>query len=201
MDRARYAVDAVVLEGRSLRSVASSLDMSKSWVAKQVTRFHAGGYQALVPRSKAPHRRPSQTPAGLENEIVTLRKHLDEEGLDAGPLTIQYHLRQRHGVAPGRSTIHRVLVRRRVRHPPTPEAAADVLDTVRVVPAQRDLAGRHDPLGTGRRDECGDPRLRRRLLPHGDGRRRGAGHDHGRRGRHLLPGGIDLGVPRLDAHG
>ena len=27
MDRARYAVDAVVIEGRSLRSVASSLDM------------------------------------------------------------------------------------------------------------------------------------------------------------------------------
>jgi transposase InsO family protein len=112
MDRARYAVDAVVLEGRSLRSVASSLDMSKSWVAKQVIRFHAGGYEALIPRSKAPHRRPSQTPVELENEIVTLRKHLDEEGLDAGPLTIQYHLRQRHGVAPGRSTIHRVLVRR-----------------------------------------------------------------------------------------
>lgn len=112
MDRARYAVDAVVLEGRSIRSVASSLDMSKSWVAKQVARFRAGGYDALVPRSKAPHRRPSQTSVELENEIVTLRKHLDEEGHDAGPLTIQYHLRQRHGEAPGRSTIHRVLVRR-----------------------------------------------------------------------------------------
>lgn len=36
----------------------------------------------------------------LENEIVTLRTYLDEEGLDAGPLTIQYHLRQRHGSAP-----------------------------------------------------------------------------------------------------
>ena len=112
MDRARYAVDAVVIEGRSLRSVASSLDMSKSWVGKQVALFHAGGYDALVPLSRAPHRRPSQTPVELENEIVTLRKQLDEEGLDAGPLTIQYHLRQRHGDAPGRSTIHRVLSRR-----------------------------------------------------------------------------------------
>ncbi|MGO8862191.1 MAG: DDE-type integrase/transposase/recombinase [Acidimicrobiales bacterium] len=112
MDRARYAVDAVLVEGRSLRSVASSIGMSKSWVAKQVTGFHAGGYEALVPRSRAPHRRPTQMPVELENEIVTLRKHLDEEGLDAGPLTIAYHLRQRHGTAPGRSTIHRVLVRR-----------------------------------------------------------------------------------------
>ena len=112
MDRARYAVDAVVIEGRSLRSVSSSIGMSKSWVAKQVARFNAGGYEALVVRSTAPHRRPTQTPVELENEIVMLRKQLDEEGLDAGPLTIQYHLRRRHGEAPGRSTIHRVLVRR-----------------------------------------------------------------------------------------
>ena len=111
MDHARYAVDAVVVEGRSLRSVASSLDMSKSWVAKQAALFRAGGYEALAP-SPAPHRRPTQLDVELENEIVVIRKQLDEEGFDAGPLTIQYHLRQRHGTAPGRSTIHRALVRR-----------------------------------------------------------------------------------------
>lgn len=112
MDRARYAVDAVVLEGRSLRSVAASLDMSKSWVANQVARFRAGGYEALALRSRAPHRRPTQTPTDLEEEIVALRKHLVEDGLDAGPLTIGYHLHKRHGDAPARSTIHRVLSRR-----------------------------------------------------------------------------------------
>lgn len=112
MDRARYAVDAVLLEGRSLRSVASSIDMSKSWVAKQVARYRSGGYEALVPRSTAPHSRPTQLVGALEDEIVAIRKSLDEEGLDAGPLTIQYHLTRRHGTSPGRSTIHRVLVRR-----------------------------------------------------------------------------------------
>jgi transposase InsO family protein len=112
MERARYAVDAVVIEGRSLRSVASSLDMSKSWVAKQVGLFRAGGYEALTPKSKAPHRRPTQLDVEIENEIVMIRKLLSEDGFDAGPLTIQYHLRQRHGTAPGRSTIHRTLVRR-----------------------------------------------------------------------------------------
>jgi transposase len=60
MDRARYAVDAVVTEGRFLRSVASSLGISKSWVAKQVARFQVGGYEALVPLFTAPHRRPSR---------------------------------------------------------------------------------------------------------------------------------------------
>ena len=112
MDRARYAADAVLVEGRSLRSVASSIGMSKSWVAKQVALCRAGGYPALSLRSTAPHRRPTQIPIELEDEIVMLRKQLDEEGFDAGPLTIGYHLGQRHGRAPGRSTIYRVLVRR-----------------------------------------------------------------------------------------
>ncbi len=112
MDRARYAVDSVVIEGRSLRAVAGSLDMSKSWVAKQVSLFRAGGYDALAPKSKAPHRRPTQLDPAIENEIVLIRKQLSEDGFDAGPLTIQYHLAQRHGTAPGRSTIHRALVRR-----------------------------------------------------------------------------------------
>ena len=87
MDRARYAVDAVLIEDRSLRSVASSTGMSKSWVAKQAARFRASGYEALVPLTTAPHRRPTQTSAEPETEIVTMRKHLDEEALDAGPLT------------------------------------------------------------------------------------------------------------------
>ncbi len=112
MDNARYAVDAVLIEKRSLRAVASSIDVSKSWVAKQVSLYRAGGYEALVARSTAPLRQPTKTPVAVENEIVALRKHLDEEGFDAGPLTIQYHLRRRHGTAPSRSTIHRVLVRR-----------------------------------------------------------------------------------------
>ena len=43
MDRARYAVDAVLVEGRSIRSVASSIDMSKSWVAKQALLDQAWG--------------------------------------------------------------------------------------------------------------------------------------------------------------
>ena len=70
MDRARYAVDAVVIEGRSLRSVGASLDMSKSWVAKQVALFHAGGYEALAPKSTAPLHRPTQLAVDLEDEII-----------------------------------------------------------------------------------------------------------------------------------
>jgi transposase InsO family protein len=112
MDMAKYAVTAVVTEGRSLRAVAGATGRSKSWVARQVTRFNAGGEAALALKKRGPVRAPNQTPFDLEDEIVTLRKQLDDEGWDAGASTIRYHLLERDGRAPARSTIHRVLVRR-----------------------------------------------------------------------------------------
>ncbi len=43
---------------------------------------------------------------------MLLRKHLHDEGLDAGAQTIRVHLERRHGTAPSVSTIMRVLRRR-----------------------------------------------------------------------------------------
>src|ERR1700722_2793748 len=108
MDMAKYAVTAVVNEGRSLRAVASATGRSKSWVARQVTRFNAGGEAALALKKRGPVRAANQTPFDLEDEIVALRKQLHDEGWDAGASTIRYHLLERDGRAPARSTIHRV---------------------------------------------------------------------------------------------
>jgi transposase InsO family protein len=112
MQLARYVVDAVVVEGRSVRAVARAHGVSKSWVAELVRRYRQGGYEALEPRSKRPHRVPRRTPDSVEDEIVRLRKWLGEEGLDAGPETIAWHLRRRGVPSPSVSTIWRVLVRR-----------------------------------------------------------------------------------------
>jgi len=112
MDLARYVVDAVVLEGRSYREVAAAHGVSKSYVGKLVGRFRSGGYGALEPRSRAPARIPHRTPDALEDEIVALRKELTELGVDAGALTIGYHLETRHEHVPSVSTIWRVLRRR-----------------------------------------------------------------------------------------
>ena len=112
MDLARYVVDAVVLEGRSAREVARAHGVSKSWVCELVTRYRAGGYEALVPRSRRPRSVPSRTSIELENEIVLLRKQLEGDGLDAGAQTIHYHLSKRHPQLPSVSTIWRVLKRR-----------------------------------------------------------------------------------------
>lgn len=112
MDLARYVVDAVVLEGRSYREVARAHGVSKSWVAKLVGRFRAGGYDGIQPRSKAPRRIPHRTAPEIEDDIVRLRKELSEQGLDAGAETIHYHLVSQLGRSPSVSTIWRVLRRR-----------------------------------------------------------------------------------------
>lgn len=112
MDLARYVVDAVVQEGRSYREVARAHGVSKSWVAKVLARYRAGGLEALDPRSRAPRTIPHRTPVELEDEIVTLRKELADLGVDAGAATIAYHLALRHEQRPSVSTIWRVLRRR-----------------------------------------------------------------------------------------
>jgi transposase InsO family protein len=112
MDLARYVVDAVVLEGRSYREVARAHGVSKSWVGKLVTRYRAGGYEAIAPRSRAAKTIPHRTPDTLEDEICALRTELSELGVDAGAATIAYHLGLRHERVPSISTIWRVLRRR-----------------------------------------------------------------------------------------
>lgn len=91
VDLARYIVDAVVLEGRSYGEVAAAHGVAKSWVAKLVWRYRAGGYAAITPRSRAAHRVANRTPAEVEDQIVALRKHLTEAGFDAGAHTIAHH--------------------------------------------------------------------------------------------------------------
>jgi len=112
MELARYLVNAVLVEGRGVREVAAAHGVSKTWVYECLARFRAEGEAGLVPRSKRPHGSPTRVPDALEDEIVVLRKSLDEEGLDAGAATIQTHLSRAHKVVPSTSTIWRVLVRR-----------------------------------------------------------------------------------------
>ncbi|MDZ4179002.1 MAG: IS481 family transposase [Coriobacteriia bacterium] len=113
MDLARYVVEAVLLEGRSYREVARAHGVSKSWVGKVVARFREGGYEALLPRSRAPGRIPHRTALQVEEAIVRIRAELVSAGFDAGAVTIHFHLTEEgceH--VPSVSTIWRVLKRR-----------------------------------------------------------------------------------------
>jgi transposase InsO family protein len=108
----RFVVDAVVLEGRSVRDVARSHGVSKSWAAELVRRFRSGGYDAIEPRSKAPRRVANRTSDDLEDAIVSMRKLLADDGFDCGAHTIHHHLSTAGLKPPSVSTIWRVLTRR-----------------------------------------------------------------------------------------
>jgi transposase InsO family protein len=112
MELAKYAVTAVLVEGRSTRAVAASTGRSKSWVARQVALYRDGGEAALEPKKRGPVVGPHHTSPELEDEIIMLRKQLSEQGFDAGAKTLTYYLLQRHDHVPSLVTIHRILVRR-----------------------------------------------------------------------------------------
>jgi transposase InsO family protein len=112
MSLARLVVTAVTLEGRPKAQVARDYGVSRRWVHELVRRFEAEGEAGLEPRSRRPRASPRRISEALEQEVIELRKHLAEEGLDAGAHTIAAHLERRNGSAPAVSTIWRVLSRR-----------------------------------------------------------------------------------------
>jgi transposase InsO family protein len=112
MSMARLVVTAIRVEGRTKSEVAREYGVSRRWVHELVRRYDTEGEASFEARSRRPRTSPQQTPAPVEEEIVELRKSLDEQGLDAGAHTIAFHLGRRHGTAPAPSTIWRILHRR-----------------------------------------------------------------------------------------
>ena len=55
-------------------------------------RYEAEGEAGLAPRSRAPHTVANRTPLMVDDLIVAWRKQLADDGLDAGPETIKWHL-------------------------------------------------------------------------------------------------------------
>ncbi|QFY08504.1 IS481 family transposase [Nonomuraea phyllanthi] len=111
MSKARVVITAVVVEGRSQAEVARSYGVSKGWVSKLVARYRAEGEAAFEPRSRRPRSSPNAIDADTVELIVRLRKDLADQGLDAGPDTIAWHLHRHHQRTVSRATISRYLTR------------------------------------------------------------------------------------------
>ena len=112
MDVGRYLVEAHLHEGRSIAELARVHGVHRSWLYKLLARYRAEGDAGLLARSRRPHRSPTALSPEVAEEIARLRTDLLAEGLDAGALTIQWHLERRRGSAPSVSSIVRVLRRR-----------------------------------------------------------------------------------------
>jgi transposase InsO family protein len=109
MSKARVIVLSVVHQGLTKAEAARKFDVSWRWVHTLVTRYQAGGLDALEPRSRRPHSNSSTTPDPLRSRIIELRQQLTADGLDAGPVTIAWHLVREGHPAPSTSTIRRIL--------------------------------------------------------------------------------------------
>src|SRR2546428_14193190 len=92
MDVGRYLVEAHLREGRPIGELARSHGVHRSWLYKLLRRYRREGEPGLLPRSRRPYRSPAAMPRELADETVGIRTRLLAEGLDAGALTIQWHL-------------------------------------------------------------------------------------------------------------
>ena len=111
MDKARYLIEAHVLEGCSVSKLAAAHGMHRSWIYKLLARYRDGGYEALQPRSRRPRSCKHGTPQEVVEAIVELRTELGAQGHDAGAATIAYHLEKQRQDVPSLSTIWRILRR------------------------------------------------------------------------------------------
>jgi transposase InsO family protein len=78
-------------------------------VSKLVARYRAEGEAAFEPRSRRPKSSPTAISAQVVEAIVRVRKELTEQGLDAGPHTIAWHLAHHHHTRVAPATISRYL--------------------------------------------------------------------------------------------
>jgi transposase InsO family protein len=112
MDMGRYLVEAHLREGRPVAELAAAHGVHRSWIYKLLARYRDHGEAGLVARSRRPCSSPTAVADVVEDEIVALRKRLVEDGLDAGAVTIHWHLSRHHDQVPSVSTIWRILKRR-----------------------------------------------------------------------------------------
>jgi transposase len=111
VSKACLVITAVVVEGRGVRETARRYKVSPGWVSRLIARYRAEGEAAFVPRSRRPRRQPTAIPAGTAELITKLRRDLVGQGLDAGALTIAWHLRQHYQQTVSEATIWRTLQR------------------------------------------------------------------------------------------
>jgi transposase InsO family protein len=109
MSRARVAVLQVVSKELSVTAAAAEHGISRRHLHRLLARYREGGLDALEPRSRRPKTTPIATPETVRQRVIELRGQLTADGLDAGPVTIAWHLEHEGLPAPSTSTIRRIL--------------------------------------------------------------------------------------------
>lgn len=109
MSKARVAVLRVVTNELSVTAAAAEYGYSRQHLHRLLARYKSGGLGAVDPQSRRPHSNSKATSDEIRELIIELRLKLTRDGLDAGPVTIAWHLTEHGHRAPSTSTIRRIL--------------------------------------------------------------------------------------------
>ena len=109
MSQARVAVLKVVTKELSVTAAAAKYGYSRQHLHRLLARYRQGGLDAVDPRSRRPRTNPQATPDVVRDRVIALRLELVAQGLDAGPVTIAWHLEEEGHRPPSTSTIRRIL--------------------------------------------------------------------------------------------
>jgi transposase InsO family protein len=109
MSRARVAVLSVISKQMSVTAAAAEYGYSRRQLQRLLLRYRTEGLDAVEPRSRRPLTNSAATAVEVRERIVELRLELAKDGLDAGPVTIAWHLEQEGHRPPSTSTIRRIL--------------------------------------------------------------------------------------------
>lgn len=109
MSKHRVVVLKIVAKQLTVAQAAAEYGISRRQLHRLLARYRDEGLDALEPRSRRPHSNPSATAEIVRDRIIDLRRSLIGNGLDAGPVTIAWHLEQEELHVPSTSTIRRIL--------------------------------------------------------------------------------------------
>jgi transposase InsO family protein len=109
MSKARVVVLEVVSGHLTVTQAARVYGLSRQHLYRLLNRYRQGGLEAVDPRSRRPASNPRAVPDEVIIAVVTLRQQLAADGLDAGPVTLQWHLAAGGLPVPSTSTIRRIL--------------------------------------------------------------------------------------------
>ncbi len=109
MSKHQVAVLKVVTHQLSVTAASAEYGLSRGHLHRLLRRYWDAGLDALEPRSRRPLTNPRRTRDAVRARIVALRIELTARGLDAGPVTIAWHLGREAQLVPSTSTIRRIL--------------------------------------------------------------------------------------------
>ena len=109
MSKHRVVVLKVVASQLSVTAAAAEYGISRGHLHRLLRRYRDDGLEAIEPTSRRPRTNPRRTPDHVRARIIALRTELTGSGLDAGPVTIAWHLGREGFAVPSTSTIRRAL--------------------------------------------------------------------------------------------